>query len=55
MPTSLLCGGRPPPPGGGRLNGCLSREVRRGAQTLTLFKTEISDFPTLLKRQHLDF
>ena len=41
------------PPGGGVLDISLCEEVRRGAapHTLTLFKTNIADFPTLFKTE----
>ena len=41
----------PPPPPGGVLDISLGGEVRRGPHILTLFKTNIADFPTLLKRE----
>ena len=37
--------------GGGVLNRISGREVRPGRQTLTIFKTRTSDFPTLLKTE----
>ena len=39
------------PRGGGVLDISLGGEVRRGPSYLTLFKTNIADFPTLFKTE----
>ena len=41
--------------GGGVLDISLGGEVRRGPRTLTLFKTNIADFPTLIKTKNDKF